>query len=1154
MREAGDVLRRMAEIDPSDLKVRSKLADLYTREGNPEKAVDEHVAIAEELDKKGHLAEALQLLEKALRSGPASPRLLATAGPRSTSSRRTTRGRSSTSRRRGAAAPADREVSLRLAEAYLGAKRPDDAAARPRGPARAGPAGPGGPRSSSGRCTWPRAASTRPSTSSARGRQARRAPAGRPRGRPPPADRPAQPARTSGAWPSSSSSTGSPGTTCWWPRPTRRWSRPTSPRAGSTRPRPSSRCWFSSSRTTSSTARSCAGSASSRAALPPASTSISSGRPRRCRSSAAPPARPAGLELSGPLSADDQEFVGEHLAEGRVFRKYGLGDKARDQFEAILGRFPDNLEALQELADLHREKGESEAAAQRLRVMAEVHRLKGDAALAARLDADAAALAPAPPAVVAAPAPARRGIRSARAPRARRGGGRGRDHRRRAGPRGGNPRGGGPPRGARRARARSRGARVARPARRERLRPRGGGEIGGHFIDEEEAPAADFDLEEAGPDLAPPPVVTTGLVAQAASAGAVAGDIPPDLRRALDEVESYVSMGFVEDAKGVLGEVRSRFASHPALVQRLAELGLGVEPAPPMSAEDLLLAEDAPAPPPAEEPLKFGADFLEFTPTTASPAPPVEVPEPPAGRGGGFDLDSELGDLFGAQEAVAAEAPAAAGSGTDLGDASLSDIFREFQKGVDKQLGKEDYETRYNLGIAYKEMGLVDEAIAEFQLAAKDEGRLLECASMLGICFIEKGMPKLAVKWFEKGLSAPGRTEEEYQGLRYDLASALEQSGEPDARARPLHRALRAGHHLPRRRGEGAPARRRTLSGARARSRPSLDRPPLHPELAPGGRRARPGPVDRPVGLELAAPAVARPPRRRAERIHPRGGHRARARQRAGGARRPPRAPPRSRARSLRGPRPWAAGSGSRRRPTGSSPVPCAPGRAASPPARSWSRRRTSRSSPPSCAGPCRWRSSRKWPRSGRGPSGPGCSRGWCSTRALRARSSLRLVSALYWRDLADVAATARVPAAVRSRAESHLEDGLAGMRLGDRVTLARLATPALLPALLADADRRVVASALVNPRLREEDLVVALRRDDVPLALLESVAASSRWTANYAARLALVLQPRTPLALALLQISSLVARDLRRVAGDGALRPLVRAAAREVLDRVPGA
>lgn len=161
----------------------------------------------------------------------------------------------------------------------------------------------------------------------------------------------------------------------------------------------------------------------------------------------------------------------------------------------------------------------------------------------------------------------------------------------------------------------------------------------------------------------------------------------------------------------------------------------------------------------------------------------------------------------------------------------------------------------------------------------------------------------------------------------------------------------------------------------------------------------------------------------------------------------------------------------------------------------------------------------------------------------------LRLVSALYWRDLADVAATPRVPVAVRARAESILRDGLPDMRLGDRITLARLATPALLPALLADRDRRVAESALVNPRLREEDLLVALRRDDVAVALVEAVASSSRWAANYAVRLALVLQPRTPLALALQQVSSLVPRDLRRLAAEQAVRPLLRAAAQEVLE-----
>ncbi len=161
-----------------------------------------------------------------------------------------------------------------------------------------------------------------------------------------------------------------------------------------------------------------------------------------------------------------------------------------------------------------------------------------------------------------------------------------------------------------------------------------------------------------------------------------------------------------------------------------------------------------------------------------------------------------------------------------------------------------------------------------------------------------------------------------------------------------------------------------------------------------------------------------------------------------------------------------------------------------------------------------------------------------------------RLVSALYWRDLADVAAAPRLPAAVRARAESLLRDGLREMRLGDRVTLARLATPALLPALLADGDRRVTESALVNPRLREEDLVAALRREDVPAVLVEAASASSRWGSSYAVRLALALQPRTPLAIALGQVSSLVPRDLRRVAGAEQARPLVRAAAQELLDR----
>jgi tetratricopeptide (TPR) repeat protein len=234
-------------------------------------------------------------------------------------------------------------------------------------------------------------------------------------------------------------------------------------------------------------------------------------------------------------------------------------------------------------------------------------------------------------------------------------------------------------------------------------------------------------------------------------------------------VDSFVAVGFIDDAKEALREAAHRFQDHPAIERKMDELGLGrelVEPEPAIEPE---------APPPFEGALGDLGDMD----IPAEHEPPQE-PDLGADLGSdlGADLGAELGDLFSAQAAV--EPPPQDAGSTFLGDPGLEDIFKEFRKGVDKQLDKEDYDTRYNLGIAYKEMGLIDEAIAEFQLAAKDEGRLLECSSMLGICFMEKGMPKLAVKWFEKGLKAEGRSDEEYQGLRYDLALALEASGDGD--------------------------------------------------------------------------------------------------------------------------------------------------------------------------------------------------------------------------------------------------------------------------------------------------------------------------------------------------------------------------------------
>jgi len=79
-----------------------------------------------------------------------------------------------------------------------------------------------------------------------------------------------------------------------------------------------------------------------------------------------------------------------------------------------------------------------------------------------------------------------------------------------------------------------------------------------------------------------------------------------------------------------------------------------------------------------------------------------------------------------------------------------------------------------------REMGLIDEAIAELQLASRDPQRLVDCASLLASCFVEKGLPALAVQWLERGLEAEGCGEEARHALRYELGAVLEAAGETE--------------------------------------------------------------------------------------------------------------------------------------------------------------------------------------------------------------------------------------------------------------------------------------------------------------------------------------------------------------------------------------
>ncbi|MFZ0961479.1 MAG: tetratricopeptide repeat protein [Terriglobia bacterium] len=343
----------------------------------------------------------------------------------------------------------------------------------------------------------------------------------------------------------------------------------------------------------------------------------------------------------------------------------------------------------------------------------------------------------------------------------------------------------------------------------------------------------------------PPPPVAAPTAAHESPPAVAESSIPADLEDSVIEIDFYIENGFMDEARQAVAVLEDKYpgnslvaelrrqldepaaeespaeqvqvappeeapvAEPPAeVVQAKPEVASPPEPAPAgeePAAEEWELPEtygsipspepvvQLAAPPPVAEPAA-PPELVEVT--TPLPAPMVETPA--AAESGDKDLLGELAGEIASlldESAVSADGPPATSTASSMaaatpmdpaqGMAQLSELLAEMEEPGDSMADKSDPETHYNLGVAFREMGLLDEAIGEFQKVVKGAGKgkyppnFLQACSLLAICFMDKKMPAIAVKWYVRAQEAPDLDEEALMALQYDLGLAYEQAGDP---------------------------------------------------------------------------------------------------------------------------------------------------------------------------------------------------------------------------------------------------------------------------------------------------------------------------------------------------------------------------------------
>ena len=260
------------------------------------------------------------------------------------------------------------------------------------------------------------------------------------------------------------------------------------------------------------------------------------------------------------------------------------------------------------------------------------------------------------------------------------------------------------------------------------------------FVSDLESSLGDGYLPGTLPPSAQPKPVAPATQAAAASAGSA-----PVLGKFVADIEASLGDDFLKGAPVAAAQTQPLVAP----------------PTPPM------MASAAASPAPIAHPPKPPVAVVHTAPTPGIPGPPPGAPKLP----------------------VPPQSPAASGKASPFGEdagVDLAEMFGELKQDLESDVAAadEDPETHYNLGIAFREMGLLDEAIGELQKACQsfDRGhpfpQIMQTYTWLAQCFLEKGVPEAAVRWYERALNTAGIDGETRTALNYELASAHEAAGD----------------------------------------------------------------------------------------------------------------------------------------------------------------------------------------------------------------------------------------------------------------------------------------------------------------------------------------------------------------------------------------